>query len=133
MTKTNTLSVVIERTLPHAPEKIWRALTQPRLIEEWLMSNDFQPILAHRFRFSGDWGSVECEVKEIEPNKALVYSWVGMGLESMVTWTLSPVGTGTLLRMEQSGFRPDQQKAYQGAQYGWSKFMASLEEVLARA
>jgi uncharacterized protein YndB with AHSA1/START domain len=49
-----------------------------------------------------------------------------------VTWTLTPTRTGTQLRMEQAGFRPDQQQAYQGAQYGWQKFLASLEQVLAR-
>ena len=56
-----------------------------------------------------------------------------MGLESVVTWTLTPTSTGTHLRMEQSGFRPDQQQAYQGAKYGWQKFFANLEQVLARA
>ncbi len=57
-----TLSVVIERELPHPPEKIWRALTQPQLIAEWLMQNDFAPAVGHRFRFRADWGAVDCEV-----------------------------------------------------------------------
>ena len=55
-----------------------------------------------------------------------------MGLESVVTWTLTPTGAGTQLRMEQSGFRPDQKQAFQGAQFGWQKFFESLEQVLAR-
>jgi uncharacterized protein YndB with AHSA1/START domain len=68
----------------------------------------------------------------VEPNKTLSYTWAAYGLESVVTWTLSPTGTGTRLRMEQSGFRPDQQQAYQGAQHGWQRFFANLEQTLAR-
>ena len=131
-TATETLSVVVERELPHPPEKIWRALTQPHLIEEWLMKNNFKPAVDHRFTLSADWGSVDCQVLEIEPNKSLTYTWAAMGLESVVTWTLTATGAGTHLRMEQSGFRPDQQQAYKGAQYGWQKFFASMEQVLAR-
>jgi uncharacterized protein YndB with AHSA1/START domain len=129
-TATETLSVVVERELSHAPEKIWRALTQPHLIQEWLMKSDFQPVADHRFSFRDDWGSVDCKVLEIDPPKTLSYTWEAMGLESIVTWTLTAIGKGTMLRMEQAGFRPDQQQAYQGAQYGWKKFFASLEQVL---
>jgi uncharacterized protein YndB with AHSA1/START domain len=127
-----TRSVIVERQIACPPEKIWRALTQPHLIEEWLMKNDFKPVLDHRFNFRGDWGAVACRVLAVEPNKRLTYSWAAMGLESVVNWTLTPTPTGTHLRMEQSGFRPDQVQAYQGAKYGWQKFLASLEQVLAR-
>ena len=131
-TSTATRSVVVEREFAHPPEKIWRALTQPHLMEEWLMKNDFQPVVGHRFDLRGDWGSVDCEVVEVEPNKTLSYTWAAMGLESVVTWTLTPTSTGTQLRMEQSGFRPGQRQAYQGAKYGWQQFLAKLEQVLAR-
>ena len=129
---TETRSVVVEREIPFPPEKIWRALTQPHLIEEWLMKNDFKPVVGHTFKLSGDWGAVDCNVMTVEPNKTLSYTWAAMGLESVVTWTLVPTSAGTLLRMEQSGFRPDQQLAYQGARYGWQKFFAALEQLLAR-
>jgi uncharacterized protein YndB with AHSA1/START domain len=129
---TEALSVVVEREMPYPPEKIWRALTQPHLIEEWLMKNDFKSVVDHRFNLRGDWGTVDCQVLEVEPNKTLSYTWGAMGLGSVVTWTLTPTRTGTHLRMEQSGFRPDQQQAYQGAKYGWPKFFANLEQVLAR-
>jgi uncharacterized protein YndB with AHSA1/START domain len=129
---TETLSVTIERDIAFPPEKIWRALTQPHLIEEWLMKSDFKPELDHRFNFRADWGAVDCRVLAIEPNKTLSYSWAAYGLESIVTWTLTPTGTGTRLRMEQSGFRQDQQQAYQGAQLGWQTFFADLEKALAR-
>ena len=128
-----TRSVVVERDLAFPPERIWRALTQPHLIEAWLMKTDFKPVMDHRFNFSGDWGAVDCRVLAIEPNKTLSYTWAGLGLESVVTWTLTPTGTGTHLRMEQSGFRPDQEQAYRGAMFGWQKFFANLEVVLARA
>jgi uncharacterized protein YndB with AHSA1/START domain len=131
-TSTETRSVVVEREIAFPPEKIWRALTQPHLIEEWLMKNDFKPVVGHSFNLRADWGAVDCQVQTVEPNKTLSYTWAAYGLESVVTWTLTPAGTGTHLRMEQSGFRPDQQQAYQGAKYGWQQFFANLEQVLAR-
>ena len=126
-----TLSVVVEREMPFPPEKIWRALTQQHLIEEWLMKNDFKPVVDHRFNLRADWGAVDCQVLAVEPNKTLSYTWAAYGLESVVTWTLTPSGTGTHLRMEQSGFQPDQQQAYQGAKDGWPRFIDGLERVVA--
>ena len=131
-TSTETRSVIVEREIPYPPEKIWRALTQPHLIEEWLMKNDFKPVLSHRFNLRADWGAVDCQVLTIEPNRTLSYTWGAMGLESVVTWTLTPTRTGTHLRMEQSGFRPNQKQAYGGAKAGWQQFFAKLERVLAR-
>lgn len=132
-TDAETRSVVVEREVPYPPEKIWRALTQPHLIEEWLMKNDFSPAVGHRFNLSADWGAVECEVQAVEPNRTLTYSWDTKDLESIVTWTLTPTDTGTRLRMEQAGFRPDQQAYFRGASVGWPRFLDALEEVLARA
>ncbi len=91
-----------------------------------------QPVVGHRFNLRADWGAVDCQVLAVEPNKTLSYTWAAYGLESVVTWTLSPTSTGTQLRMEQSGFGPDQQQAYQGAKGGWQQFFAALEQVLAR-
>jgi uncharacterized protein YndB with AHSA1/START domain len=85
-----TRSVVMEREVAFPPEKIWRALTQPHLIAEWLMKNDFLPAKDHRFTLRGDWGSVDCKVLAVEPHKVLSYTWDAMGLESIVTWTLTP-------------------------------------------
>jgi uncharacterized protein YndB with AHSA1/START domain len=72
------------------------------------------------------------EVRGERENNLMSYTWAAYGLESVVTWTLTPSSTGTHLRMEQSGFRPDQQQAYQGANYRWQGFFAALEQVLAR-
>ena len=129
---TETLSVVVERDIPHPPEKIWRSLTQPQLIQEWLMQNDFKPAVNHRFKLSADWGAVTGEVLTVEPNRSLSYTWGAFGMETVVTWTLTPTTGGTHLRMEQSGFRPDQPQFYQGAQAGWPRFVAALEQVLDR-
>lgn len=127
-----TRSVIVEREIAHPPEKIWRALTQPHLIEEWLMKNDFEPVVSHRFELRADWGAVACRVLEIEPHRKLSYTWDAFGLESVVTWILTPTSTGTHLRMEQSGFRADQRQAYGGAKAGWPQFFANLEQALAR-
>ena len=133
---TTTRSLVIEKELPYPPEKIWRALTQGPLIKEWLMDNDFQPVVGHRFNFRStpvpNWnGVIDCEVLVMEPSKKLSYSWGSMGLESVVVWTLVATSGGTLVRMEQSGFRADQEFAYKGANYGWQKFIGNLERVVA--
>ena len=133
---TTTRSLVIEKELPHPAEKIWRALTQGALIKEWLMDNDFQAVVGHKFKFRSTpmpkWdGIIDSQVLVIEPNKKLSYSWNSMGLESVVVWTLVPTKSGTVVRMEQSGFRPDQEANYQGANYGWQKFIGGLERVLA--
>ena len=133
-----TRSVVVEREMPHPPEKLWRALTQPHLMAEWLMKNDFAPVVGHRFKLTGEWGGVlDCEVLVVEPNKELAYTWnhvhddAAFNLRSTVTFTLTPTAAGTRLRMEQSGFRPDQRQAFGGARAGWEQMFAKLEQVLA--
>jgi uncharacterized protein YndB with AHSA1/START domain len=146
MTDTDTAaaarSLVVERELPHPPEKVWRALTQGRLLEEWLMKNDFQPVVGRRFNFRAapmpHWNGVtDCEVLAVEPNRRLSYTWnasgeeAASGLKTVVTWTLTPTKGGTHLRMEQSGFRPADEFAYKGAEYGWQKNLGSLERVVA--
>jgi uncharacterized protein YndB with AHSA1/START domain len=135
-----TRSVVVEREMPHPPEKLWRALTQPHLIAEWLMKNDFQPAVGHRFNLRGEWGGVlDCEVLAIEPNRSLSYTWdfanedPAYSLKSIVTFTLTPTDTGTLLRVDQTGFRPEQKQAFGGAHAGWKQFFTKLEQVLAQA
>lgn len=134
------LSVVVEREFPFPPEKLWRALTQPHLIEEWLMKNDFKPAVGHRFNLRGDWGGVlDCEVLAVEPNRTLSYTWnfahddAAFDLKSVVTFTLTPTRTGTHLRMEQVGFRREQKQPFGGAKAGWPQFLAKLEQVLARS
>ena len=138
-TATEVRSVVVEREFPHPPEKLWRALTQPHLMEEWLMKNDFKPQVGHQFNLRGDWGGVlDCEVLTIEPERTLAYTWnfahadAAFNLKSVVTFTLTPSGTGTHLRVEQVGFRPDQKQAFGGAHAGWKQFLEKLDQVLAR-
>lgn len=129
---TETLSVVVEREMGFPPEKIWRALTQPHLMAEWLMKTDFAPVVGGRFGFTAAWGALACEVLAIEPERRLSYTWVGSGLESVVTWTLTPTAAGTRLRMEQTGFRPEQTLAYRGATAGWPRLLDALERLLAQ-
>ena len=93
-----------------------------------------------RFQLRGEWGGVlDCEVLAAEPNKTLSYTWYhanenpAFALKSVVTFTLTPTRTGTHLRMEQSGFRPDQKQAYGGAHAGWKQFFEKLDQLLARA
>lgn len=131
----STRSVLIERVFPHAPEKLWRALTENALVAQWLMKNDFEPVVGRKFQFRSEpmphWdGVIDAEVLIVEPLKQLSYTWSSLGLDSVVRWTLTPAEGGTHVRMEQSGFRPDQQGAYKGATYGWQHFFGGLERVL---
>jgi len=132
-----TRSVVIEREIAAPPEKLWRALTQPHLIAEWLMQNDFKPVAGHRFTLRRQPKPevnvvIDCEVLEVEPHQTLTYTWQAFGLESVVTWTLTPTPTGTRLTMVQTGFRPDQETAYRGAKAAWRQFFAGLEQLVVR-
>jgi uncharacterized protein YndB with AHSA1/START domain len=136
---TETKTVTVERDFPHPPERVWRALTQPHLMEEWLMKNDFLPTVGHRFNLRGDWGGVlDCEVLAIDPGKTLAYTWnyvhddPAYNLDSVVTFTLTPTATGTHLRVEQAGFRPNQAQAFGGAMHGWRQKLEKLAEIAAR-
>jgi uncharacterized protein YndB with AHSA1/START domain len=99
------------------------------------MKNDFEPVTGRKFQFRADpvpgWnGIIDAEVLVVEPLKQLSYTWSSMGSDFVVLWTLSPTEAGTQLRLEQSGFGPDQNAAYQGANYGWQRFLGNLERVL---
>src|SRR5436853_3727722 len=133
-TATETRSVIVEREISHPPEKIWRALTQPHLMEEWLMKNDFKPAVGHRFNLRGDWGGVlDCEVLAIEANRTLSYTWnfahddAAYNLNSVVTFTLTPTSMATTLRWRQAGFALDKRHASGGAGQGWQQSLATLQ------
>ena len=131
----STRTLVIERVFPHPPEKLWRALTESPLLAQWLLQNDFEPTVGHKFQFRNqpmpNWdGVIDCEVLVVEPLKQLSYTWSALGLDSVVLFTLTPAEGGAHLRMEHSGFRPDQQQAYGGAKYGWQRFFDNLEHML---
>ncbi len=110
--------LVIKWHFPHSPEKVWECITNPELISQWLMKNDFKPVVGHQFQFHSKplpkmgWdGIVYCEVLEVIPNQKLVYTWKGgprpgiIGLDTLLTWTLSPDGESTRLVLEHSGFK----------------------------
>ena len=130
-----TRTVVIERVFPHPPEKLWRVLTESPLLAQWLLNNDFAPTVGTVFQFRAqpapNWnGIIDCKVLVVEPLKQLSYTWGSLGLVSVVLWTLTPTEGGTHLRMEHSGFGPDQQAAYKGATYGWQRFLTNLDQLL---
>ena len=139
-----TRSLVVEREMKHPPEKVWRALTQGPLIEEWLMQNDFQPVVGHRFNFRatpipGAWNGVtDCEVLEIEAPRRLVYSWnasgeqAADGLKTIVTWTITPVEGGAHVRMDQADFRPQDEMGFKMMGGGWPGILGRLEASAAK-
>jgi len=138
-------SIVVERTMPHPPEKIWRALTQSAMIARFLMDNDFEPVVGHKFNFRAQpiphmWNGVaDCEVLVVEPPRRLAYSWnasgeeAAEGLKSTVTWTLTKVDGGTQVRMEHSGFRPQDEPGRQAMSGGWPRIVEGLERVAQEA
>jgi uncharacterized protein YndB with AHSA1/START domain len=130
-----TRAVVVEKEFAHAPEKVWRALTEGELIAQWLMENDFQAVVGHRFQLRttpmGGWsGVIDCEVLEVVAPVRLSYTWNTMGVDTVATFTLTPTAQGTALRIEQSGFSEAQELNYKGAMYGWRNFAGKLEKVV---
>jgi uncharacterized protein YndB with AHSA1/START domain len=134
--QTETLS--FEFDLHHSPEKVWRALTEPALLEQWLLpviGLELKPGAAFTFQtqaYPGWDGTVSCRFVEIEANRKLRYTWSVPMLDTVVTFTLTPTASGTRLFLEQSGFKPDQKQAFGGARYGWKMMGEKLVDVLGR-
>jgi uncharacterized protein YndB with AHSA1/START domain len=141
-----TREIVVEDVLPHAPAAVWKTLTSGELISRWLMPNDFEPVVGRRFTFKtkplGGWdGVIHCEVLEMTPNERLVYSWkggsddnpaYGSRLDSIVTWTLTPVEGGTRLRLVHSGFRsPGNDFTFDALSGGWATVTKKIGTVAA--
>ena len=141
-TDTPLRTVVVERRMAHSLDKVWRALTQSPLLEDWLMANDFEPRVGHRFTFhmapmQGWNGVTDCEVLTAVPHEELSYTWNASGAEAadgrktIVKFTLAQVDGAVLVRMEQSGFREQDQRNFMGAKYGWERNLGELERVVA--
>src|SRR5258707_9373360 len=135
-----TESISFEFDLHHLPEKVWRALTDPVLLAEWLLpvfDLKLEPGAAFAFKtqpYPGWDGTVHCRLLEIEAQRKLSYTWVvgEMALDTVVTFTLTPTDSGTRLSLVQSGFKPDQKKNFGGARYGWRMIVCKLVDLLPR-
>ena len=132
-------SISFEFDLPHAPQKVWRALTDPVLLEEWLL-----PVIGLEvergaaFTFKAppqpSWdGTVHCRFGEIDRERKLSWTWVVGDIDTVVTFTLTPTASGTRLSLVQSGFKPDQKQNFAGARYGWKMMGGKLVDLLARS
>lgn len=142
---TATRAIVVEDFMPHSPETVWKALTDPQYLDRWLMKNDFKPVVGHRFTFQaqpmGDWnGVVHCEVLECTPPSRLSYSWVGGSaknpgvgsvLDSVLTITLTPVEGGTRFKLVHDGFRSPQNDAgFVAMSSGWGSIIKRIDALL---
>ena len=143
-----THAITVEKVLPYTADKVWRTLTTSASIAKWLMPNDFIPAVGHRFNFRtrpmGDWdGVVQGEVLTCDPPKLLRYSWkggadgnpaYGSRLDTIVTWTLTPVEGGTHLRMVHDGFvLPANQFAHDAMSPGWGRVLDGIARVTAES
>jgi uncharacterized protein YndB with AHSA1/START domain len=136
--RSQTESIEFEFDLRHAPEKVWRALTDPVLLAEWLLpviNLKLEPGAAFTFKTQpqGNWdGIVNCRFLEIEPQRKISWRWVVGDIDTVVLFTLTPTPSGTRLSLVQSGFRPDQKQNLGGARYGWKMMGGKLVDLLGR-
>lgn len=137
-THDRTESLSLEFDLRHVPEKVWRALTDPALLTEWLLpvvELELEPGASFTFTAPPQpgWdGIVNCRIVEIEVQRKLAYCWSAVGLDTVVTFTLTPTASGTRLSIVQSGFRSDQKREFGGARYGWNMMGGRLVDLLER-
>ena len=132
----------IEQTYPFPPERVWRALTESAALAEWLMPNNFEPRVGHKFQFRSEampgWrGFVDCEVIEVEPLHRLAFTWLGDDdwvAPTVVRWTLEPRDGGTLLRLEHTELKDPWGAALHAMfSQGWKKMLdKKLAAVLAK-
>jgi uncharacterized protein YndB with AHSA1/START domain len=140
-TPSQTESIAFEFELHHPPEKVWRAITDPVLLTEWLLpvvELELEIGAAFTFKtqpYPGWDGTVNCRILEIEANRKLSYAWVvgDMEIDTVVTFTLTPTPTGARLSLVQSGFKPDQKQNFGGARYGWKMMGQKLVDLLTRS
>jgi uncharacterized protein YndB with AHSA1/START domain len=138
--RSQTETLWFEFDLPHPPEKVWRALTDPALLAEWLLpvvdpDLELEPGASFTFRTDphpGWDGTVDCRFVEIETGRKLKYTWTVPFLDTVVTFTLTPTESGTRLSLVHSGFKPDQKRAFGGARYGWRTMGGKLVDLLSR-
>jgi uncharacterized protein YndB with AHSA1/START domain len=133
---TDTETIHCDQFLPHPPAAVWRALADPELHARWWAAGDVRPVVGHRFTLDmGPWGLQPCEVTAVEPERLLRYTFAGPTLDTVITWTLTPEGTGTRLLLEHAGFdleSPMGRTAFEGMGHGWPKVLENLADVLAR-
>ncbi|MDP1823576.1 MAG: SRPBCC domain-containing protein [Archangium sp.] len=131
-------TICFEFDLRHPPEKVWRALTNPVLLAEWLLpvvNQKLEPGAQFTFQAPPQpgWdGVVSCRYLEIEPHQKLSWAWVVGDIDTVVTFTLAATDTGTRLSLVQSGFKPQQKQNFGGARYGWNMMGGKLVDLLAK-
>lgn len=132
-------SVAFQFDLPHPPEKVWRALTDPDLLAQWLLPVvDFGLAPGTIFLFQAQpqpsWdGIVSCRMLEVVPGQRISWSWVVGDIDTVLTFTLTPTVTGTQLSLLQTGFKPHQKQNFGGARYGWKMMGSKLIDLLERS
>jgi uncharacterized protein YndB with AHSA1/START domain len=140
--------IVIDEVFPHTLDVVWKTLTSPAMMSRWLHMEPigFKPIVGARFTYqttpAGEWdGVIHCQVLEVTPNERLAYAWkggheanVGYGsrLDTVVTFVLSAVETGTRLRLVHSGFvLPRNETAFKGMSEGWKTVARRIDALAA--
>jgi uncharacterized protein YndB with AHSA1/START domain len=143
--KLETRDIVIDEVFAHAAETIWKTLTSAELMARWIMPpTGFEPTVGKAFTFqttpAGAWdGTIHCQVLEVVANRRLSYAWkggdesnsgYGSRLDTIVTWSLTPVEAGTRVRLVHSGFvTPDNDTAYKNMGQGWIKVVQRLDAI----
>ncbi|HMI85947.1 MAG TPA: SRPBCC domain-containing protein [Polyangiaceae bacterium] len=124
----------LEHVYAHAPSAVWKMLTDPALHARWWAAGDVKPVVGHRFELDmGTWGKQPCEVIEVQPERLFKYRFATTSLDTTISWTLVPEGSGTRLTLTHEGFDLDSpmgRQALEGMGKGWPGLLSRMEKVL---
>jgi uncharacterized protein YndB with AHSA1/START domain len=133
---TETQAIRIDRYYECSPAVLWRALTTPELVALWWAPGDIKPEVGRAFEMDmGSWGVQRCEVIEADPEHRFAYRYAIGVLDSTITWTIDPDGTGTWLHLDHTGFdlnNPMHKMAYEGMSNGWAGVLQAIDRVTVR-
>ncbi|WP_205686913.1 SRPBCC family protein [Chitinophaga rhizosphaerae] len=137
--------LIVERTYPATPQKVWDAITDPDKMRVWYFdTKGFKVEKGTEFSFDCFCDETLfrhlCVVTEVVPQRKIAYTWRYEGFpgNSEVTWELFPENGGTRLKLTHTGLEsfPQDHPSFVRSSFmgGWGDFLdRALPEFLQQA